>query len=177
MVHVATDLIMDKKAGERCRFQYSKGCRIYDHRPECCREWSCRWLLGRLPPSFHRPDRSGFIVDPIPDRVQIQNDDTLELINLFVIQVWLSSRHSDKKLPRSFFNWVSELANQAPRYSNGMPRWGVILRRNSKEAVVAFDYGGKIIFKEGTSKNYQSIVNAPLAVQEEELALKARRGV
>lgn len=38
------------------------GCKVYETRPESCREWKCMWLLGTGEAS-HRPDKLGIVLD------------------------------------------------------------------------------------------------------------------
>ena len=58
---------IDKPANTRCGHQFSKGCRVYAHRPRSCRFWSCRWLFDPDAAGLRRPDLSGYIVDPNPE--------------------------------------------------------------------------------------------------------------
>lgn len=87
---------ISKAAAERCPHQrYTKGCAIYASRPESCRVWSCQWLLGGddvrdLP----RPDRSHYVIDPMPDFVRLTSDDSAP-IELPVIQIWLDAGYPD----------------------------------------------------------------------------------
>jgi hypothetical protein len=40
------------------------GCRIYDARPQSCRDFNCLWLLGEIPhDEATRPDRLGVLFD------------------------------------------------------------------------------------------------------------------
>ena len=44
------------------------GCRIYDARPQGCRDFDCLWLRGQIPGGeSHRPDRLGVIFDSFRD--------------------------------------------------------------------------------------------------------------
>lgn len=59
-----------KEARCACPHMGKRGCRIYDARPEPCREWSCLWLLsqdrakgdGKMASNL-RPDRTGVVVE------------------------------------------------------------------------------------------------------------------
>lgn len=60
---------------ERCRFLHPPaardiGCSIYKDRPRSCRRWSCSWLASDLPVEY-RPDRSGIVIDPLPDLIRV----------------------------------------------------------------------------------------------------------
>ena len=47
-----------------CDHIHCAGCRIYDTRPQSCREFNCLWLLGEIPGDERaRPDRLGVIFD------------------------------------------------------------------------------------------------------------------
>jgi hypothetical protein len=40
------------------------GCRVYDARPQSCRDFNCQWLLGEIPGGDStRPDRLGVLFD------------------------------------------------------------------------------------------------------------------
>lgn len=46
-----------KAPGERCVHLTSKGCGIYDERPEACRTFDCSWLKGSVGDMTTRPDK------------------------------------------------------------------------------------------------------------------------
>ena len=51
------------------------GCGIYDTRPRPCRAWSCVWLTSPgLPPEL-RPDRCGWVIDPVVDLIRVNEKD------------------------------------------------------------------------------------------------------
>ena len=85
-----------KPAGEPCKHQrHSKGCAIYERRPFCCRNWSCRWLTGQDTADLRRPDRSRYVVDAMPDFITLQPHDGSEPTNVEVIQIWVDAKHPD----------------------------------------------------------------------------------
>lgn len=84
-----------KKANTRCPHQFSKGCRIYARRPNDCRLWSCRWLLGLDTEGMRRPDRSGYVIDALPDVVQLRDDATGQVHVQEVVQVWVDPARPD----------------------------------------------------------------------------------
>jgi len=48
---------LTKPANRWCEHcEVGKGCRIYDGRPQACRDFQCLWLASDAPPSM-RPDR------------------------------------------------------------------------------------------------------------------------
>jgi Fe-S-cluster containining protein len=51
-----------------CEHLACSGCRIYDARPQGCRDFDCQWLRGEIPgDESHRPDRLGVIFDGFRD--------------------------------------------------------------------------------------------------------------
>jgi hypothetical protein len=74
-----------KPAGERCRHQFSKGCRIYHKRPQSCAFWNCRWLAGD--DTGLRPDRAHYVVDMMPDFV-VQQPVGAPENKIPVLQIW-----------------------------------------------------------------------------------------
>lgn len=74
----------NKPALTRCSYQrHGKGCSIYAGRPISCRLWSCRWLVNDDMGDQSRPDRSGIVVDMMPDLIKIDGQ------TFPVIVVWL----------------------------------------------------------------------------------------
>jgi hypothetical protein len=64
---------LDKAANERCQHQGRGGCAIY-HKfgfPHSCALWSCRWLVDDETEGLRRPDRTGYVVDIMPDIVRV----------------------------------------------------------------------------------------------------------
>jgi len=62
---------LQKFAGVDCQHLVpQRGCRIYERRPQACREWYCAWRSMANMPDDWRPDRSGVLVaytaDDIP---------------------------------------------------------------------------------------------------------------
>lgn len=77
----------------RCRFlapfgAVQHGCTIYSDRPKPCRHWACSWLSSDLPDEF-RPDRCGFVVDPVPDLVAVNG------VEQPAVQVWAIPGHEE----------------------------------------------------------------------------------
>lgn len=86
---------LGKPALTRCDHQrHGKGCTIYERRPPSCRLWSCLWLTDEQTGNLSRPDRSHYVIDPVPDYVTAQKDDgTAE--DWPVMQIWVDERHPD----------------------------------------------------------------------------------
>lgn len=91
---------LNKEAGMKCASSRSTGCKIYPSRPRSCRVWSCRWLLGDA--DLPRPDRAGYVVDPVADYMMVKDGDNGGEKRFPTIQVWVDPRrpdsHRDPKL-------------------------------------------------------------------------------
>jgi len=74
---------LQKPANVKCKHLGAKGCRIYDHRPEPCAFWSCRWLIDPDTASMRRPDLVGYLVDPQRATVRIRGQ-LVEAIQVYV---------------------------------------------------------------------------------------------
>lgn len=100
-----------KGHNERCRHQFSGGCRVY-HKPAQgfpaeCGLWSCRWLADEAP--THRPDRAHFVIDLMPDMVTAVNKVTGEEENLTCLQVWLDPAHPQAWQDKGLFDYIERL--------------------------------------------------------------------
>jgi hypothetical protein len=78
-----------KRAGERCQHQRHTGCAIYSRRPMSCMVWSCSWLLGDDTKELRRPDRSRYVIDPMPDQVSVGGQ------RVQVVQIWCDPKAPD----------------------------------------------------------------------------------
>jgi len=86
----------EKPAGERCQHQkHGKGCAIYAKRPFGCRIWSCRWLVAHNVEGLKRPDQGHYVVDLMPDTIQMDMQDGDGLQKYAVMQVWLDPKYPD----------------------------------------------------------------------------------
>lgn len=56
-------------------FEVQAGCRIYTGRPRSCSEWCCTWLISDMPDEL-RPDRCGVVLNPLPQTIRIDGEDT-----------------------------------------------------------------------------------------------------
>jgi len=88
---------LDKGANERCKFQRHTGCTVYhkEGMPLSCYYWNCRWLTGEDTHDLHRPDRSHYVIDAVPDYIAIVDNATGESHNLEVVQIWCDPAHRD----------------------------------------------------------------------------------
>lgn len=123
-----------KPSGKPCQFQRhgsvgKGGCRIYARRPISCRYWSCRWLFDSATAELRRPEKSHYVIDPMPDQITVTPDDAPEF-HLPAIQIWVDpkfpSAHSDPAL-RTY------LAERCKRENSV-----VIVRYNAKEGFILF---------------------------------------
>ncbi len=86
--------VLAKKANERCKHQsYSKGCRIYARRPQPCWAYNCKWLMEDDTADLSRPDRSHYVLDPMPDYIVAQNETGEHTVP--VIQIWVDPHYPD----------------------------------------------------------------------------------
>lgn len=104
-----------KPALERCPHQRTgKGCAIYERRPGSCRHWVCAWLVApEEMRDLARPDRSGYVIDILPDFVTLRDDNTGETTDWPVIQIWTSpnrpNAHRDPAL-RAYLEQTGRMA-------------------------------------------------------------------
>jgi hypothetical protein len=113
----------DKPANVRCPKLCSRGCSIYARRPEPCRYWSCRWLFDETTKGLRRPDRSGYIVDPMLDTIVVEHTQRVE-----VIQVWIDPARPDAHRAPELRAWLGQMAEL-----HGLP---AIVRWNSDDGMV-----------------------------------------
>lgn len=84
------NVALDKPAGKACQFQrHHKGCTVYSRRPEECQIWSCRWLAGDDTAGLRRPDRSHYVIDPLPDTIRFVHNETGQAHEFDALQVWI----------------------------------------------------------------------------------------
>lgn len=104
-----------KASGVKCplaRHREGGCCTVYaTHRfPQSCGAWSCRWLIDPTL-KVQRPDRAHYVVDVLPDFIQVKNKDEGSQQRA-VLQIWVDpgypDAHRDPRL-RSF------IADQAPQ--------------------------------------------------------------
>lgn len=96
---------LDKPDNTRCQHQkVGVGCRIYASRPASCRFWSCRWLTMADTAELKRPDRSHYVLDPVPDYVTAVDNTTGAERVVPCIQIWCDpdyrEAHRDPALRR-----------------------------------------------------------------------------
>jgi Putative zinc- or iron-chelating domain len=119
-----------KPAGKPCQHQrHGKGCAIYERRPFCCRNWSCRWLTGDDTANLSRPDRSRYVIDLVPDFVTLQPHDASEPTNIEVVQIWVDSKTPDAWRDPALMAYIERRAAEGK---------AAIIRFDSTRAIVVF---------------------------------------
>lgn len=87
-----------KLASHKCSHQRHTGCTVYHDTkrgfPISCAVWSCMWLLDS-DLNCLRPDRSGYVVDMMPDIIIAGNHDTGETTEVTALQVWCDLARPD----------------------------------------------------------------------------------
>lgn len=117
------DLPRGKKlANEKCEHLCSKGCSIYEHRPMPCRYFNCRWLFDENTSNLRRPDKSGYVIDPMLDGI-LADERPID-----VIQVWIDPERRDAHRDPALREYLSKMAD-----IYGLP---AIIRWDSKEAML-----------------------------------------
>jgi hypothetical protein len=78
-----------KPAGERCKHQrHGKGCAVHGRHPFGCQIWNCRWLVNDDTGDLRRPDRSGYVVDILPDFVTLDLGGDGNQHNIEAVVIW-----------------------------------------------------------------------------------------
>lgn len=140
------DIELKKPALQRCKhLRFKKGCSIYENRPFSCASWSCAWLTNDLPSDMPRPDRCGYVVDPVPDTVTYLPENGDPSVVVPVYQVWIDpKRISDRGslvLSNGFGSWLEGV------FENGK---GVLIRQGSRIGYSMFMYKGELVAGQGT---------------------------
>jgi hypothetical protein len=124
---------LDKEAGERCRHQRAgKGCAVYRRpgMPASCHFWTCRWLTGDDTGELHRPDRSRYVIDVMPDFVTCVDDITGRRWTIEVVQIWCD--------PKAREAWRRDQALLDYIERRGKEGKAAIVRFNNREACTVF---------------------------------------
>jgi hypothetical protein len=89
---------LDKPANTKCRHQtFAKGCGVYHKAgmPPSCAIWNCRWLVNNDTGRMRRPNHSHYVIDIMPDYIQLVPGDGGEPITIEVVQIWCDPRYPD----------------------------------------------------------------------------------
>ena len=121
---------LKKLAGARCVHQRThKGCAVYHRRPLSCLVWSCGWLTEEGAVDLRRPDRSHYVIDPMPDFVTMTYDDEPPR-RVPVVQIWNDPKYPDAHRDPALRAYIAKLAERTPT--------AAIVRYNNEDAVVLF---------------------------------------
>jgi hypothetical protein len=124
---------LGKRAGERCRYQSHKGCRIYATlgtiSPEC-RLWSCQWLVDPETLGLGRPDRSHYVVDIMPDFIGAHDPDTGRVEDVQVMQVWVDPDYPEAWRDPALLRYIEHVAVTRQQ--------ATLIRFNSADALAVF---------------------------------------
>lgn len=119
---------LHKGANVKCQHQkFGVGCMIYERRPGSCRFWSCRWLVDDDTADQSRPDRSGYVIDVMPDFITVQPHDGSPPQHVEVVQVWVDPRRPDVLRDPKLRAYVER---------RGAERVAVLCRFGSEDAVL-----------------------------------------
>jgi hypothetical protein len=118
----------DKAAGARCPHQRHTGCAVYAKRPMGCRCWSCRWLTEQDTADLRRPDRTGYVIDAMPDFIRAMPHDGSESRAIQVVQIWIDPKRRDA--------WVDDEALWRYLERRAAEGMAAILRFNTTESLV-----------------------------------------
>jgi hypothetical protein len=100
------------------------GCKIYNNRPEICKDFICAWAVGLTPPSW-KPNKVGFYI-------VIESEEAAEEK---VITIWAETHKVN--------NIIKYMKNRD--WSLGF--WRTLIRYNKDETKVAeFNYENKLSF-------------------------------
>lgn len=116
-----------KGANTRCQHQrHHKGCAVYRTAlPNSCHLWNCRWLLNDDTADQSRPDRSGIVIDVVPEYITVTDNITGLQENRPVIQIWMDPKRLDAHRDPAFRAYV------ARRAAEGM---AAIIRTSAEDA-------------------------------------------
>ena len=122
---------LGKKAGEKCKHQSFKGCKVYRKpgMPPECMLWTCRWLVNDDTAELQRPNVSHYVIDVMPDFITINQDETGVKQNVQVAQVWIDPKRPDAHRDPALRRWMFRRAEEGI---------ATIVRYNAKDAIVIF---------------------------------------
>ena len=112
---------INKLANQRCAALCSRGCRVYATRPIDCRTFSCRWLMDQSTSGLRRPDRSGYVIDPMLDTVVVNGRP------IDVVQIWVDPKRTEAHRDPALRAWLVGIAERF-----GLP---ALVRWDSEDAM------------------------------------------
>lgn len=120
---------LSKLANVRCQHQrHGNGCVVYGgpSMPMSCKLWNCRWLVEDRTDDLRRPDRSGYVIDIMPDFVTLDIDG--EKTHLPVLQVWVDPARPDAwRKDKELYAFIARLGEE-----DGM---AALIRNGSEDAI------------------------------------------
>ncbi len=114
---------INKPANTPCKDQsHARGCKVYHNPlkgfPWECGLWSCIWVYNDDAANLRRPDRSRYVLDPMPDFVPAP-DSELGEIKIPVIQIWCDPKYPDCHRDPELRAWIERRRGFA-----GLVRYG-----------------------------------------------------
>jgi hypothetical protein len=123
---------LQKGANQRCAHQrHGKGCAVYRDKavmPDSCQLWSCRWLLGLDTAELRRPDLARYVIDVIPDFVDVVNDDSTRT-PVEIIQIWVDPKQRDAWKDPALRAFLERRAAEGK---------GALIRYSASDAITVF---------------------------------------
>jgi hypothetical protein len=108
---------LKKPALTRCQHQFHKGCRIYAdlaRRAPSCHFWQCRWLADPSTAELHRPDRTHYVIDIVPDFVGTSDDKNGDgaIATIEVMQVWCDPAYPDAHRDPALRRYIEKMERE-----------------------------------------------------------------
>lgn len=120
----------DKPAGKPCPHQaHHNGCKVYSRRPFGCRYWNCRWLTGDDTGDLRRPERSRYVIDVMPDFIEIQPDDGGPPDKVEVVQIWVDPKRRDAWRDKALLAYLERRGKEGK---------AALIRYSESEALIVF---------------------------------------
>ena len=102
---------LNKPGGVRCHHQrlHQGGCcKVYGQEmayPRSCAQWSCRWLVDPAL-ALPRPDRSHYVIDVLPDFLQVEEQGGNRR-QVPAVQIWVDPLHPDAHREPRLRAWIN----------------------------------------------------------------------
>ncbi|MBO0718306.1 MAG: hypothetical protein J2P55_13345 [Rhizobiales bacterium] len=122
---------LEKKAGQRCQYQkFGKGCTVHHtaKMPPECRLWNCRWLTNDDTADLARPDRSHYVIDPVPDYISLRQGDG-EPWHVPALAVWCDPNYPDAHRDPALRAWM---------YRRALEGIATLIRYNARDGLAIF---------------------------------------
>jgi hypothetical protein len=121
-----------KPGGITCIHQkFRKGCAVYHsaRMPMECSVWTCRWLVNDDAAELSRPDRAHYVIDVMPDFVTLRDNESGELRNIEVVQIWVDPHFPNAHRDPALRRWLHARAER---------RIAALIRFNERDAIAVF---------------------------------------